>query len=182
MRVRPHQDREIQVSLSEDRMQAYLTLLPSVGTGEPLDPEEVRRVIGESGVEKGLHTEQIAQATDKAKGGKPVQNVLIAQGQEPQHGEDTELEIEVQLASGQRLTVREDGRADYRSQDKITVVKAGALLGRLRPPSAGTDGWDVTGKPIVSRRGSARYVHDAKNLQYPRREGLAHRADRTSNG
>ena len=165
MRVRPHQDREIQVSLSEDRMQAHLTLLPSEGTGEPLDPEEVRRVIGESGVEKGLQTEQIVQATDKAKGGEPVRNILIAQGQEPQHGEDTELEIQVRLASGQRLTVREDGRADYRSQDKITVVKAGTLLGRLCPPTAGIDGWDVTGKPIPARRGSARYVHLGKNVE-----------------
>jgi uncharacterized protein (DUF342 family) len=165
MRVRPHQDREIQVSLSEDRMQAHLTLLPSEGTGEPLDPEEVKRVIGEAGVEKGLQAQQVEQATDKTKGGEPVRDILIAQGQEPQHGEDTELEIQVQLASGQRLTVREDGQADYRSQDKITVVKAGALLARLDPPTAGTDGWDVTGKPIPARRGSARYVHVGKNVE-----------------
>ena len=165
MRVRPHQDRKIQVSLSEDRMQAHLTLLPSEGTGEPLDPEEVRRMIGEAGVKKGLQTQQVAEATDRARGGEPVRNILIARGQEPQHGEDTELEIRVQLASGQRLTVREDGRADYRSQDMITVVKAGSLLARLDPPTAGTDGWDVTGKPVPARRGSARYVHVGKNIE-----------------
>jgi uncharacterized protein len=165
MRVRPHQDREIQVSLSEDRMQARLTLLPSEGTGQPLDKEEVKRVIGESGVEKGLHTEQIEQAIEKAKGGEPVRDILIAQGQEPRHGEDTEPKIQVRLASGQPLTVREDGRADYRSQDRITVVKAGALLARLCPPTAGIDGWDVTGKPIPARRGSARYVHVGKNVE-----------------
>jgi uncharacterized protein (DUF342 family) len=165
LRVRPHQDREIQVSLTEDRMQAHLTLLPAKGTGEPLDPEVVGRVIGEAGVEKGLQAEQVAQAIEKAKGGKPVQNILIAQGQEPQPGRDTELEIKVQLASGQRLTVREDGRADYRSQDKITVVKAGNLLARLSPPTAGIDGWDVTGKTIPARRGSARYVHVGKNVE-----------------
>jgi len=165
MRVHPHQDREIQVSLTEDRMQAYLTLLPSEGSGQPLDPEEVRRVIDEAGVVEGLQTAQIDQALEKAKGGEPVRDILIAQGQESQDGQDTEPEIQVQMASGQRLTVREDGRADYRNQDKITVVKAGALLARLNPPTAGTDGRDVTGKPIPARRGSARYVHVGKHVE-----------------
>ena len=165
MRVRPHQDREIQISLAEDRMLAYLTLLPSEGTGEPLKPEEVKRVIGESGVVKGLQTAEIDQAIEKAKAGETVRNILIAQGQEPQNGEDTELEIQVRLASGQPLTVRENGRADYRSQDKITTIKAGALLARLATPTAGIDGWDITGKPIPARRGAARYVHVGRHVE-----------------
>jgi uncharacterized protein (DUF342 family) len=45
------------------------------------------------------------------------------------------------------------------------VVKAGALLARLNPPTAGTDGRDVTGKPIPARRGSARYVHVGKHVE-----------------
>ncbi len=165
MRVRPHQDREIQVSLNEDRMQAFLTLLPSEGTGEPLDPEAVNRVIVEAGVVEGLQTDEVARAVDRAKEGEPVQGILVAQGKEPQAGEDTDLEIQVQLASGQRLTVREDGRADYHSQDRITVVKAGALLARLKSPTPGTEGWDVTGKVIPARRGSARYVHAGKHVE-----------------
>ncbi len=165
MRVRPHQDREIQISLTEDRMQAYLTLLPSKGTGEPLKPEEVKRVIGETGVVKGLQTAEIDQAIEKANTGEPVRNILIAQGQEPQDGEDTELEIQVRLASGQPFKVRENGRADYRSQDKITAIESGALLARLATPTAGIDGWDITGKPIPARRGSARYVHVGRHVE-----------------
>jgi uncharacterized protein (DUF342 family) len=164
MRVRPHQDREIQVSLIEDRMQAFLTLLPSEGTGKPLDPDEVKRVIAEAGVVKGLQTEELAQALERGGTGEPVRNLLIAQGQEPRAGEDTDLEILVRLASGRRLTLREDGRADYRSQDKITVVKAGDLLATLKTPTAGSDGWDVTGKTLPARRGSARYVHAGKHV------------------
>lgn len=164
-RVRPHQDRKIQVSLSEDRMQVFLTLLPSKGTGEPLDPEAVNRVIAEAGVVKGLQSEVIAKAVTKAQGGEKVDGLLIAQGQEPQHGQDTDLEIVVQLASGQRVTIKEDGRADYRSQDTITAVKAGTLLARLNAPTSGTDGWDITDKPIPARRGSAGYVHVGKNVE-----------------
>jgi len=165
LRVRPHQNREIQVSLAEDRMQAFLTLLPSEGTGEPLDPEAVNRVITEAGVVKGLQPEVIAEAYTKAQGGEKVDGVLIAQGRAPLNGQDTDLEIVVQLASGQRVTVKEDGRADYRRQDTITTVKADTLLARLNAPTLGTDGWDVTGKPIPARRGSARYVHVGKNVE-----------------
>lgn len=165
LRVRPHQDREIQVSLSENRMQAFLTLLPSKGTGEPLDLEAVNRVIAEAGVVKGLQSEVIAGAVTKAKGGEKVDGLLIAHGQEPLHGQDTDLEIVVQLASGQRVTVKEDGRADYRSQDTITAVKAGTLLARLNAPTSGTDGWDITEKPIPARKGSSRYVHVGRNVE-----------------
>ncbi len=165
LRIRPHQDREIQVSLSEDRMQAFLTLLPSEGTGEPLDPAAVNRVIAEAGVVKGLQPEVIAEAITKAKNGEKVAGVLISRGQEPLHGQDTDLEILVQLASGRRMKIKEDGRADYHRQDTITTIKAGTLLARLNAPTSGTDGWDITAKPIPARRGSARYVHVGKNVE-----------------
>lgn len=165
VRVRPHQNREIQLFLSEDRMQASLTLLPARGTGQPLEAEAVRRVIAEAGVIKGLQEREIAAAVDRAKAGEIVENVTIATGQAPRAGKDTELEILVQMASGQRLTVAENGRADYRTHDTITVVKAGTQLARLDVPTPGIEGWDVTGKALPARGGAARYVHAGKHVE-----------------
>jgi uncharacterized protein (DUF342 family) len=116
LRVRPHQDREIQLSLTEDRIQAFLTLLPSEGTGEPLDAEAVNRVIAEAGVRKGLHSEAIARAVETAQAGQKVQELLIAEGREPQAGENTDLEILVQMATGQALTAGRITAARTRSR------------------------------------------------------------------
>jgi uncharacterized protein (DUF342 family) len=164
LRVRAHRDREVQVALSEDGMQAFLSLLPAEGTGQPLELEEVREKVRAEGVTRGLVDGILEDALRRAGEGEKVDHLLIAQGQEAQDGEDTDLEILVQQASGQRVTLGSDGRADFRRQDQITTVQAGALLARLAAPSAGVDGWDVTGKVISGRRGAARYVHAGKNV------------------
>jgi uncharacterized protein (DUF342 family) len=165
LRVRPHQDREIQVSLAEDRMQAFLTLLPSQGTGTPPDLEAVNRIIAEAGIVKGIDNEAIIQAVERAKEGEEVEKLLFARGQDAVHGQDMDLEILTRLASGQRVTVRKNGRADFRQQDKITMVKSDTLLARLGVPTVGIDGWDVAGKALPARRGTARYVKVGKNVE-----------------
>jgi len=165
LRVRAHRDREVQVSLSEDRMEGFLTLVPSAGTGMPVDPQEVGQLLSQAGVTHGILHEAVAEALRRAQDGEKVERLVVARGREPEHGRDTDLEILVQQASGQRLSVGEDGRADYRRQDRITTVKAETLLARLQAPGTGSDGWDVTGKEVPARRGAARYVHTGKNVE-----------------
>jgi len=164
LRVRSHRDREILVNLSEDRMEAFLTVFPAEGTGIPIDAQEVEQALAEAGIGKGMIAETLSEAVNKAQNGEKVDGVPVARGQEPEHGRDTDLEIVVQQASGQRVTVHEDGRADYRKQDKVTTVEAHTLLARQPAPTAGTEGWDVTGQTIPARHGSARYVHVGKNV------------------
>jgi uncharacterized protein (DUF342 family) len=170
LRIRRHRDGEIQVTASEDRMQAFLTLLPAKGTGRPLDTEQVEQAIAAAGVKKGLMTEAVREAAARAQGGERVERALIARGQSPEHGRDSDIEILMQIASGRPVTIDEAGRAEYRLQDKITRVASGTLIARQGAPTSGTAGWDIYGKTIPARRGSARYVHVGKHVECRQKE------------
>jgi uncharacterized protein (DUF342 family) len=165
LRVRPHRDGEARVRISEDRLQAFLSLLPSQGTGRPLSAQLVDAALLGAGVTQGISRETLAEATARAQDGEAVEELLVAEGQPAEAGRDTELQILVRQASGQAVSVAGDGRADYKRQDKITTVAAGTLLARLPAPTPGGDGWDVTGKKIPARKGAARYVHAGKNVE-----------------
>ena len=77
---------------------------------------------------------------------------MVARGKKPGTLADR-MTVHVRVASGKSVAVREDGRADFREQDKITRVAKGDLLVTLRPAAgAAVDGWDVTGGVIPAPR------------------------------
>ena len=55
----------------------------------------------------------------------------------------------VRMATGKAVSIRKDGRADFRAQDRITRIRKGELIATVRPRDPLTeDGWDVTGKRL----------------------------------
>jgi uncharacterized protein (DUF342 family) len=154
LRVRPHKDAELQVTLSPDRVQAFLTLFPAQGTGKIPDPEEVKETIEREGVVQGINSDAFLNALDMIRKNTGFFDLLIAEGRKPRGGADIKPEFHVQLATGRHLALKDDGKADYKNQDTITQVTKGDLI--VSVPSAGIigeDGWDVTGKiiPVKSR-------------------------------
>ncbi|MCX7786732.1 MAG: FapA family protein [Spirochaetes bacterium] len=152
LRVRPHKDGEVKVTLSPNRMEAFLTLMPSEGTGKPITAEWVREAIEQSGIVKGLREDLILDALERVQKGKPVVELPIAFGQLPQEGGANQIKFLIKLASQEKVTIRSDGSADYKNRDLITTVKAGDLIAEVLPPDTPPqDGWDVTGKPIPAK-------------------------------
>ncbi len=155
LRVRKHRDAELTVAISDDRMKAHLSFMPAAGTGAGIEVNEVRERIQEAGVVKGLDENALARALDAIARGKFFKNLVIAQGKLPPP-EATELvTFHIRLATGKALTLRDDGRADFRAQDRITHVAKGAHIATVKPPPVeGIESWDVTGRPIPPPAGT----------------------------
>lgn len=155
LRVRKHRDAELTVSISDDRMKAHLSFMPAAGTGAGIEVNEVRERILESGVVKGVDETALGKALDAIARGKFFKNFQIAQGRLPPP-EATELvTFHIRLATGKALTLRQDGRADFRAQDRITHVAKGAHIATVKPPPVeGIESWDVTGRPIPPAAGT----------------------------
>ncbi len=152
LRVRPHKDGVVKVTLSPNRMEAFLTLTPSEGTGKPVTSDWVREEIERAGIVKGLREDLILDALERVKMGKPVVEIPIALGQPPQEGGSNQIKFLIKLAGQEKVTIRSDGTADYKNRDLITMVKAGEPVAEVLPPDTPPqDGWDVTGKPIPAR-------------------------------
>jgi uncharacterized protein (DUF342 family) len=165
LRARPHRDRHIAVTVTEDKMQAYLSLAPAVGTGAPLEPEDVHREIEQQGIFKGLDREALADAILSAKGGEVVRRLLIAQGQPAKDGTSRKLQFLIHTATGSRVTVTEKGQADFKNQDRITSVAKDTALAEIPPPEPTEDGWDVTGKTIPAREGRPPVIQVGRNVE-----------------
>jgi uncharacterized protein (DUF342 family) len=84
---------------------------------------------------------------------------------EPEHDEGGKLIFHIERASGSRVTITGDGRANYKKQDRITYVQKGALLAEILPPAATKDGWDVTGKEITARGSTPVNLEAGRNIK-----------------
>jgi uncharacterized protein (DUF342 family) len=155
LRVRPHKDAELNVTVSDDRMKGFLSYSPSRGTGASIDLQKVRAMIEEAGIVRGLDEGRLAKVLLAIPLGKAFSKVLIAQGKKPDPGTEDLVTFHVHLATGKAVTIRADGTADFRSQDRITHVGKNAHIATVKPPPLeGRDSWDVTGKSVPPAPGS----------------------------
>jgi len=149
LRVRPHRDAELLVTVSEDRMQGKVAFFPAEGTGKSFTLEELKTKLALGGVSKGIEPARFTELAKAVQAGQPLKDLPIAMGRPPKPAPAPQIAWSVHLASGASVTITESGRADFRHQDKLTSVKKDELIAILSPPGMGAeDGWDVSGKPI----------------------------------
>ncbi len=150
LRVRPHRDAELQVTVAKDRMKATLSYFPPEGDGARMSAEDVRARVQQAGVQRGIDEQKLGAVIDAVARGERLSDQLIAEGRRPRLDTQARVVFHVQLATGKAVTLRRDGRADFRAQDRITRVRKGELIATVRPRDASAeDGWDVTGNVIT---------------------------------
>jgi len=165
LRIRPHQDASASVSISKDKMQAFLTILPPEGSGKHLTLEEIEQIIEEEGVIKGVISEAVKEAVAKAAKEKEVKDMLIAEGKPPLHAKGKRFVLKVKLASGKNVMIRANGKADYRYQDNITLVKRGELLAEITASeNEPIDGISVTGKTVPAKKMADAIIPVGRNV------------------
>ncbi|MFP4180004.1 MAG: flagellar assembly protein A [Spirochaetaceae bacterium] len=171
LRVRAHSDSVVHVQLAEDKMKAFLTLSSARGTGEPLTLEKVNRVLDENGVKKGINSTAISRSIEAAKRGEEVTKVPVAEGIPPIEPGESRLKFSVKRASGKSLTLKEDGRADYKNQDKITAVEKDQTIGVIiSSDTQPKDGWDVTGTPLKAKEPPPLAIDVGENIRQEEQE------------
>jgi hypothetical protein len=149
LRVVPHEDARAEVHLFESKMAASITLVPSLGSGEAFPWERVQQLVAEHGISGGVNEKVLLAAWERMRDGAAVQNLIFARGKHPTEVDDVGIEMLVALASGSDVTIASDGHADFKNQDRITSVRAGTQIARLRPiVSEAQDGWNVCGDKI----------------------------------
>lgn len=160
MSSNPNATKRIKVSVSEDRLQAWVELL-GVSSQAFTPPEEaeivealqVARIAVTDEVRERLQT--IVAACAAAKAGTATEPLaarhLVAEGRPAVNAEDGRFEWTPELKA--RLeTTDEHGRIDYFSLNAIVTVDAGTVIGRVVPPTEGQSSIDVHGEERPPRR------------------------------
>ena len=129
------------VRISQDSMEAYLTLQPPE-TGEGYTLSELVRYIRTQRVTNGIDEAAIQEMID---GGVYMRDVCIAKGQPPVNAENGRYELHFNPAVDGKPKVNEDGSIDYWSIRTVEMVKEGQAIATYYPPTEAVNGMNVSG-------------------------------------
>ncbi len=120
------------------------------------DAEMVRTALRENNVFKGIDFPAIDTAFAKLPDAPEGEVFQIATGEPAKHGENGEINFLVNI-SGKPIydtTAAEDAKSvDFKSATRIESVKPGQILAKITPPTAGTPGYNLSGKDLPARNG-----------------------------
>lgn len=173
LRVRSQIDARVAVEISDDRMEARVAMSDGAGSGLRITADVVRDALLAAGVRHGIRDEVIDKGVAAAQAGTQVTGIVVAQGTEPVHQSENQIEYAVDLVRKGGVRIRKDGTADYRSQDQIVTVSDGDLICTILPAQqVPQDGIDVTGQPIPARQQSGAGIVAGPNIiQQDREDG-----------
>lgn len=138
---------QIKVTISRDRMSAYLTIeLPDNAALPTVD--EVMEAMTSAGLQCGFIEDAISQALCQ-----PGAMVQCAEGLAPVNGTDACIIRLIDTGECGRPVELEGGLVDYKNLNLYTMVEKGQLLAEKNPATTGTPGKDILGKEISARAG-----------------------------
>ena len=148
-------DSKIEISLSPDKMCAYLIIHPAGEGGlMPLE-KEIRLLLEQNNVIFGVKNEQFQNLLQTLKRGQyPSEPYLIAEGILPQEGENGKVQFLFDTETSLVPKQNSDGSVDYKNVNIINSVGCGQKLAVLIPPSQGISGQTVTGEIVPCQDGT----------------------------
>lgn len=150
VRVRPSENEIIIIEISEDKMDAYLSISENGST--PITEDEIKEKLVKAGVTKGLKEDILQKTVESSNGGEIVERVIIASGEAPVEPGTSRLNMNIKVADDTAVTLRTNGSADFKNQDRITAITKDDLIGTiLSPKTEARDGWDVYGTAIKAQ-------------------------------
>ncbi|MCD9023388.1 FapA family protein [Cohnella silvisoli] len=154
----------LQVTVSEDKMQAYLVFRRVEGDLK-LTSRELEQYISSQGIKHGVQSDTLYLIAQKPQDFFFTQNV-IAIGTPPLPGIDGYVKVLYGESNEQerRPTEREDGSVDYKEVKQLANVKAGQLIAERVPAQKGTAGKAVTGEEILPKEGKDAHFKVGKNV------------------
>jgi uncharacterized protein (DUF342 family) len=136
------------LEVSEDRMEARLTVLPDPGCDAGRQVEKIVEALGRCEVLNGVDRDALAAAVTEARTStKPVRNVIVARGQPPVDGRETDFRLLID--SDKKVGKVLDGdRIDFREVETVKNVHKGEALAEVIPGVEPVAGYRVDGTPL----------------------------------
>lgn len=137
------------IRISLDEMDAYM-LLTIPEEDEEYTVPYLMQALSERGVNAGIDREEIARmVTEEVY----EREILVAKGTRAVDGIDGYYEYKFNTSFDNKPQQLPDGSVDYWSVHSIESVVEGQIIAVYHPPVAGSDGFNVKGKPIQAKRG-----------------------------
>ncbi|PLV59435.1 DUF342 domain-containing protein [Thermotoga sp. KOL6] len=164
---------KVEISVSEDRMQAYVILRKERPDEPFLSKEELLNVLYSAGIRYGIKEEVIDELSTSPVFNTPV---LIAKGTPPIDGEDGRIEL--LKKPNEEETFQGSKKVDLREipAKQRLIVRRGETIARIVPPTPGKEGKDVFGNSVKPKPGKLPEYHLGYNVTVKDNEIIATRS------
>lgn len=154
-------DAKIEIDISKDEMEAALCIISPRGTENLPDFDTVLKELNEKNITHGLNYDLIKEMLAKRILNKPIK---IASGTVPIDGKDGYVKYHFDPKQEVKPKILADGTVDYYNLGIIINVKKGQLIAEIFPPTKGTPGKTVKGKPVKAKNGREARIIIGKNV------------------
>ncbi|GAB3266331.1 DUF342 domain-containing protein [Chitinimonas naiadis] len=139
-------DGSFDISVSQSRMSAWLTLTPPQG-GSAVSEEKVREALRSRNISHGLKESALAAAFLAGQ----CSDLIIAEGEEPESGIPARFDSLLEALKAQKMEHDENDIVDYRDLGTLIVVDPGTPLMKRTPAVQGKNGVDVFDRPVLAK-------------------------------
>jgi hypothetical protein len=154
------------VRVSDDKLEAFLSVHPPSESGKMLFMGIVEKLIAKSEIDHGVDHNAIKRALEKAKtASTPVHNAVIAKGMAAVRGDDARIDLKFQTVKEVGTIDEQSGAIDFKERHALQIVKAGDVLAVKVPLTLGKEGIDVYGDIIPAESGSDQILTPANNVE-----------------
>lgn len=153
-------DTDYEVKISEDGLEAELTLRPPRLGGDPPSVEQVQRLLNELGISEGIEWNTIEEMVEERRYNEPV---VVARGRTPEKGEDAKIQYHFDVESSPNFE-EQDGKIDFREMGLINNVEEDELLAEKIAPTPGRKGLTVQGDPLEAPGGDEVELKPGENV------------------
>ncbi|MFC3120667.1 DUF342 domain-containing protein [Agaribacter flavus] len=161
-------DAEIKVKISEDEMEASMTVIGAFGGAIP-KLANFHQALADKGIVRGWSVKIINKLVEQIKSLQPgrTHKEIIAKGLPPRKGKNSRVRPLVENALERVLQPKkaEGNKVDMRDLGEIICVKQGDTIAEILPPSQGRSGFTVTNKKIQAERGDECEIKLGENTE-----------------
>jgi len=160
------------LSIAEDKMEAAITLYPSVPGGHNLTGERLFEILRDNGIQVGLDSKYLQELVHRCDHEQAVLSAqTVARGILPLDGRDSFLRFDIEIGPfpGKILG---NGKIDFRERKMFVGVKEGQVIATKIPATAGTPGINVLGAEIPQQAGKDIPVTVSEDAEYDEANGV----------
>lgn len=154
----------LQVTISEDKMQAYLVFKRVEGDLK-LSSRELEQYLRSQGIKHGMQSDTLYLIAQRPQDFYFAQNI-VAVGTPSKPGTDGYINVLYGESQDKELrpAERDDGSVDYKQVTQLANVHAGQLIAERVPAQPGVPGVAVTGDEVAAKDGKDAHFKVGKNV------------------
>lgn len=149
------------LTISLDKMSAKARFYPPSLNGEKMTKGEFLSDLSFKGIKFGIKEEEIDRFFANRN---YCEDITVAEGQEPRHGEDAYIEYYFNTDLKAKPTLKDDGSVDFFHLNTINHCHKDDIIARLFPEDKGEAGTNIMGEKIKPRDVKKKVLKYGRNI------------------